>query len=119
MSKLAGKRILIVEDEPIVAMCLEDMLQSLGCLIVGPAARLSEGLALAADEQVDAAILDVNLGKDRSYPIADLLRARSIPFVFATGYGRTDYAMDPDAGLLEKPYSADQVRSVLAALMPG
>lgn len=119
MNTLTGKRILIVEDEPIVAMCLEDMLQGLGCLIVGPAARLSEGLALATDEQVDAAILDVNLGKDRSYPIADLLRARSIPFVFATGYGRTDYAMAPDAGLLEKPYTVDQVRSVLAALMPG
>lgn len=119
MSALTGKRILIVEDEPIVAMCLEDMLQSLGCLIVGPAARLSEGLALATDEQVDAAILDVNLGRERSYPIADLLRARSIPFVFATGYGRADYQADPAAGLLEKPYTTEQVSAMLAALMAG
>lgn len=119
MTDLAGKRILIVEDEPIVAMCLEDMLECLGCQVVGTAARLSEGLKLADETEMDAAILDVNLGLDRSYPIADRLLARSIPFVFATGYGRAEYAALPNAALIEKPYTMRQVGAVLEGLMPG
>ncbi|RYD46101.1 MAG: response regulator, partial [Sphingomonadales bacterium] len=86
MTMLAGLRVLIVEDEPVVAMCLEDILEELGCVTVGPANRLSEGLALA-EGPLDAAILDINLAGERSNAIAQRLHDRSIPFAFASGYG--------------------------------
>jgi CheY-like chemotaxis protein len=119
MSIFAGKYILIVEDEPIVAMCLEDVIEALGCRVVGPAARLDQAIALARREPIDAAILDVNLGDDRSYPVADLLRARAIPFVFATGYASAGYERMPDAQFIEKPYTAAQIRTALGDMIGG
>ena len=116
MMALAGSRILVVEDEPIVAMCLEDMLEGFGCAIVGPAGRLIEGIALAENEALDAAVLDVNLGGDRSYPIADILARRGIPFVFATGYGALHESAQP-APLIEKPYREVDVEAALTALL--
>jgi len=113
---LIGKRILIVEDEPIVAMCLEDMLADFGCQVIGPAARLEEGLSLAEHEQIDGAILDVNLGATRSYEIADQLGHRAIPILFATGYGRADYPERANVRLIAKPYRTEQVRAELTAL---
>ena len=72
-----------------VAMLVEDMLVDMGFDVVGPAYRLSDGLRLAEREQIDMAILDVNLNGARSFPIAAVLVDRGIPFVFATGYGST------------------------------
>lgn len=118
MTALSGRRVLVVEDEPIVAMALEDMLEAMGCEVVGPAARLSEGLALAEAEALDAAILDINLGHDNSIPIADLLRLRDIPFGFASGYGAPPEGYD-DAPLIEKPYREEDVRAVLEVLCSG
>jgi CheY-like chemotaxis protein len=80
-------RILIVEDEMLVAMNIEDMLLDLGHEVAGIAGRLAPALTLAADAEIDAAILDVNLAGEQSFPIADLLDTRGIPFLFATGYG--------------------------------
>jgi DNA-binding NarL/FixJ family response regulator len=114
---LAGKRILVVEDEPIVAMCLEDMLHSFGCEVIGPAARLDEGLTLAASGPLDGAILDVNLGDARSYPIADYLGGLAVPVLFATGYGRADYPDRAGVRLIEKPYHSEQLRFELIALL--
>ena len=114
---LTGKRILVVEDEPIVAMCLEDMLQGFGCEVIGPAARLDEGLSLAASETLDGAILDVNLGDARSYPIADFLGSLAVPVLFATGYGRADYPDRTGVRLIEKPYHTEQLRAELTALL--
>ena len=119
MTIFTGKYVLIVEDEPIVAMCLEDVIAALGCRVIGPAARLDQAIALAGHEPIDAAILDVNLGEDRSYPVADLLRARSIPFVFATGYASAGYERMPDAQFIEKPYTAAQIRSALGEMIGG
>ena len=80
-------RVLIVEDEMLVAMNIEDMLLELGHEVAGLASRLSPALALAADAELDAAVLDVNLAGEQSFAIADLLDKRGIPFLFATGYG--------------------------------
>jgi CheY-like chemotaxis protein len=117
MSALAGKRILVVEDEPIVAIALQDILADFGCHVVGPAFRLASALELAASEAIDAAILDVNMGDGFSFGVAELLRARAIPFVFATGYGRA--GLDPgfdDAAVLQKPYREFELEAALRAL---
>lgn len=85
--RLAGLRILVVEDEPLVAMLIEDLLLELGCKVVGPAGTVAQALALA-DTRLDGALLDVNLGVEQSYPVADKLAADGVPFAFVTGYGR-------------------------------
>jgi DNA-binding response OmpR family regulator len=80
-------RILVVEDEMLVSMLVEDMLEDLGHVPIGPAARLDAGVRLANSETLDLAILDINLGGTKSFPIADVLIARGVPVIFATGYG--------------------------------
>ena len=82
-----GLRVLVVEDEMLVSMLVEDMLEDLGHVPVGPAARLDAGIRLANSETLDLAILDINLGGTKSFPIADVLTARGVPVIFATGYG--------------------------------
>ena len=90
-------RVLLVEDEAMIAMLVEDMLEDLGHELVTVATRLEEAVAAARDEAVDLAILDLNLGGVLTYPAADALAERGIPFVFATGYG---------SGGLKEAYSA-------------
>jgi CheY-like chemotaxis protein len=110
-------RILIVEDEMLVAMNIEDMLEELGHEVVGIAGRLGTALALARDEAFDVAMLDVNLAGDRSFPVADLLIARGIPFLFATGYGLD--GIDEkyrDRPVLQKPFRAAELAAAVAAL---
>lgn len=111
----APLRILIVEDEPVVAMCLEDMLDLLGHVAVGPATRLSEGLALAESATFDAAILDINLAGERSTAIAEALRRRGVPFAFASGYGTGPEGFE-GAPLIAKPYRIADVELALAGL---
>ena len=116
MSK--AKHILVVEDEPIVALSLQDMLDDLGFEVVGPAFRVSAALDLAQGTAIDAAILDVNMAGETSYGVAAALRARGIPFLFATGYGRQ--GLEPgheDILVLQKPYREAQVAAALAALL--
>ena len=117
MTALAGRRILVVEDEPIVAMCLEDMLDELGCVTIGPASRLADGLSLARGEALDAAILDINLAGERSNAIAEALHARGIPFAFASGYGAAPEGFG--APMIEKPYRTGDIGDALAALLGG
>ncbi len=117
MSGFDGLRVLVVEDEPVVAMCLEDILEALGCVTIGPASRLSEGLSLARSSPADAAILDINLGGERSDEIAAALRERGIPFVLATGYPVPPEGFPHAAPLIEKPYREHQVEAALAALL--
>ena len=113
MRALEGLRVLVVEDEPIVAMCLEDLLIDLGIVVVGPAATLAQGMSEAEGGAFDAAILDINLGDATSYPIAALLCARSVPVVFATGYGRIDPPEAIAAEVIGKPYSSDDIVAAL------
>jgi DNA-binding response OmpR family regulator len=84
---LEGIRVLVVEDEFLVATLIEDMLMAAGCVVAGPIPRLSEALDAVDRGTFDAAVLDVNLGGDRVYPVADALSRRNVPFVFVTGYG--------------------------------
>src|SRR5579875_2422360 len=102
---LEGKRILLVEDEYYIASDLKRMLSQRGAAPVGPAADLPTGLSLAATEDLDAAVLDVNLGETRSFAIADCLKARGVPYILLTGYDSWSLpARYQDAPRLEKPY---------------
>jgi CheY-like chemotaxis protein len=82
-----GNRVLVVEDEILVAMMMKDILSELGFSVIGPFSRLAEAMVAAVHDDVDAGIIDVNLGGEFVYPVADVLAARKIPFVFITGYG--------------------------------
>ncbi|MDG2571032.1 response regulator [Vibrio parahaemolyticus] len=82
-----GRRILLVEDEGMIAMLVEDMLDDLGHELIRVATRLEDAVAAAGNEAIDLAILDLNLGGVLTYPAADVLAERGIPFIFATGYG--------------------------------
>lgn len=115
--RLKGLRLLVVEDEALVAMLLEDTLRALGCRCVGPAGNVAQALALLEREVVDLALLDVNLGGgERSYPVADALAARGIRFIFVTGYGASgvDRRYDP-LRVLQKPFDEDQLAQAIAA----
>jgi len=82
-----GNRVLLVEDEILVAMMMKDILTELGFSVIGPFSRLAEAMVAAVHDNIDAGIIDVNLGGEFVYPVADVLAARNIPFVFITGYG--------------------------------
>lgn len=85
---LEGMRILVVEDDYLVAMDLQEFLEDSGAQVIGPAPTLKRALELveAEGDRLDAAVLDINLRGERSYPVADRLTARGISFVFTTGY---------------------------------
>lgn len=119
MTLLAGRRVLLVEDESLVAMNVEDMLLDLGCEVV-VAMRLDKALEYARIEPFDLAVLDVNLGDARSYPVADLLFERCTPFVFATGYGKLGLEEAYQAvPVLQKPYQAAPLEHLLIRLLTG
>ena len=114
---LAGKRILLVEDEAVIAFAVEDMLLDLGCEVVGPAFRLDDAQRMAAAEGIDAAILDVNLNEQQSFPIAALLKERGIPFLFATGYAEGGVGWSEETIVIAKPYSRTQLSRALDQLL--
>jgi CheY-like chemotaxis protein len=115
MSALAGKRILVVEDEFLVSAMVVDMLTELGAEIVGPAATISKGLALAEAADIDAALLDINVRGTRIDPVAAALRARGIPFVFGTGY--RDAMPTREVPMLEKPYTKAALEVVMVQVL--
>jgi CheY-like chemotaxis protein len=86
-SPLRNRRILVVEDEYLIAMSLQDALESAGSVVVGPAPSVDKAIkTIESEAHIDAAVLDVNLGGMLAYPVADMLIARKIPFVFTSGY---------------------------------
>ena len=101
---LSGLKILVVEDEPLIAMDLKDLLTGSGYSVVGPALTLKQGMRLIENETIDGAILDVNLGGENVFPLADALAERSIPFVYVTGYGNLLRACSHGSPILQKPY---------------
>jgi CheY-like chemotaxis protein len=118
-ARLRGLRVLVLEDETIVLLMIEDLLDDLGCRVVGPAATVPEALALAEAGGFDAALLDLNLGRgETSYPVADMLAARQVPFAFVTGYS-ADVLVPPHNGrpILEKPFWGDALSNVLLRLI--
>ncbi len=117
MSDFEGKRILIVEDESIIADMLQAMLEDLGVLVVGPAGTIAEAMAMAKTAAIDAAILDVNLRGEKIDPVAESLRQRQIPLVFATGYGGGAADTACGAPIITKPYTIERLASALAACL--
>jgi DNA-binding response OmpR family regulator len=110
-----GLRVLVVEDTLLVAEMIEDELQEIGCDVVGPVPRLAQALALAKTERLDGALLDVNLAGEYTFPVAEVLTERNVPFAFLTGYG--------DAGLppafrsiprLTKPFAFSDLETLIA-----
>ncbi len=114
---LAGKRILMVEDEFLISMMVKNKLESLGAIVVGPYGRLGDGIAAAKRETLDAAVLDFNLGGTLASPLADLLMAHGLPFLFITGYQRDSidrrYAGIP---VLQKPIELEELERILLSL---
>lgn len=117
MSSLVGKRILVIEDEALVAAMVEDMLAEVGATVIGPATTVAEGLVLAGQEDIDAAVLDVNIRGEPIDAVADLLRSRHIPIVFATGYGEGTATATRDDPVLDKPYSQDALTRAVAGVL--
>lgn len=101
-----------------VAMLLEDMLEDMGHHLVGPAYRLETGIDLAAREQIDLAILDINLAGKPSFPIAELLATRGVPIIFATGYGANGLGgRFAEAPVISKPFSAASLTQAIDAAL--
>jgi len=116
---LTDRRMLIVEDEMLVLRSIEMAFEDLGCSAIHGAASVVEALALLGTHGFDAAIVDVNLGGEKSYPVADALARRGIPFVFSTGYSdhgdRTDLE---DRPVLRKPYTRAALITAFERLLP-
>lgn len=117
-SDRSERRCLVVEDEMLVAMMLEDTLEELGYAVIGPVSDAEQAMAVvaAAGDALDGVVLDVNLGGERAYALADELVARRIPFVFVTGYRSEDLEERfSGAPLVQKPFTAATLQAVLAA----
>lgn len=113
---LVGLRVLVVEDEMLVAMLIEDFLEEFGCTIVGSVASIAEAIQLATTEAIDGAMLDMNINGQSIYPVAEQLAQRNIPFIFVSGYGteqfRSEYKNHPR---LSKPFRRLDLQHILTA----
>ncbi len=115
---LAGKRILIVEDSPVVGPFTADLLQELGCTAIGPAPNLAVGRQLIESEKIDAALVDVHIRGERVFPLCEVLAARNVPFVLTSGYA--DWNMPEKwqtRSRLQKPYTLAEVENALKRVL--
>ena len=113
-------RVLVVEDEAMIALLVEDMVVEFGSEVVGPAAKFEDAMRLAREADIDAAILDVNLGGQVIFPVADALEERGIGFIFATGYGASVLpARFRDSPTLPKPFSYEKLAAELRKVLAG
>lgn len=114
----AGRRVLVIEDEALVAMMLEDVLAELGCNVAAIASQLPDAMEKAKSLAFDLAVLDVNLGGHRSFAVAEILAKRGVPFVFSTGYGAGAL---PDGmqriPLLQKPFQLHELERALRVVL--
>jgi DNA-binding response OmpR family regulator len=109
-------RVLVVEDEMLLAMFMGDTLADFGCDVVGPVARVADGVRLANSERLDGAVLDINVAGEKVFPVARELAKRSIPFVFVSGYASASLPKEWEGRpILQKPFKpADLARSMEA-----
>ena len=116
-----GSRILVIEDEALVALQLQADLESAGHKVVGPARSLQAGMRLAEREEIDVALIDVSLGRETSAPIADRLLARNVPFAFVTGYSDTRCCRSTcgPCPVSSSPMALRDVQRILAGLLNG
>jgi CheY-like chemotaxis protein len=117
MVRLQGKRILVVEDEPIIGEMLKGMLSDLGAVVAATARTEEDARLLAEEAEIDAGVLDVNLNGERSFVAAETLRRRRVPFVFATGYGPDTDIRVRGSIVVEKPYRLEQLEAALLAAL--
>lgn len=111
---LKGLRVLLVEDQMIVAMQVEDVLREAGCEVIGPAGTLHTAMTLAQSEALDAAVLDINLDGEKTFPLAEQLQRRNIPFILATGYGESVLPQKwRDLPRLSKPFRGEQLTRLM------
>jgi CheY-like chemotaxis protein len=117
---MSGRSILIVEDEPLIAMMLEDFLETLGHTVHASCESVEDAVAQAEKGGFDLAIVDVNLGGETAWPVARTLRAKNIPFVIATG-GHVEPPPPEFANvpMIEKPYTVDRVTPALEQALGG
>jgi CheY-like chemotaxis protein len=116
--RLVGKRVLIVEDEALVAMLIEGFLEECECTIVGPCGTVEKALEAVQTGTFDLAVLDVNLRGQKVYPVAEILSERHIPFLFLSGYG--DDAIPPGRGtwkVCAKPFKGNDLMRMLSAAL--
>ena len=119
MSSLSGRKVLVVEDETLVAMLVEDTLLDAGATVLGPVATVAEALALLKAERPGYAVRDLNLAGETSEPVADLLKQMGVPFVVASGYGAAGLPpRHQDVPVLAKPYAPEDLTAALVRL-PG
>jgi CheY-like chemotaxis protein len=110
-------RVLLIEDQMIVAMQIEDILRVAGCEVVGPVGTLQAAIALACKEALDVAVLDINLDGEKVYPAAEELQTRGIPFIFATGYGESTLPEKwRDQPRLSKPFGREALEQLLGSV---
>ena len=118
LSILSEKRVLIVEDEMLVALLIETFLVDWGCVTAGPYSSVAEALEAVESIEVDLAILDVNLGNEKSYPIAEALDSRGKPFLFLSGYGKQAIPLaHPTWAVCAKPFSEEGLAKMLLAVL--
>lgn len=111
---LAGLRVLVVEDEMLISLLIEEMLVDQECEIVGPFSSVPPAVEAASGEQIDVALLDVNVGGIKVYPVAEALCARHIPFLFISGYGQSAVPEDhPDWRVCSKPFRQHDLLDML------
>lgn len=117
-SRVEGLRVLVVEDSYFVAVAIGKQLRQLGCRVVGPAPTVTAALELVEREQVDVALLDINLGSETAEPVADALAFRGTPFIFVTGYSspRMLNQVHHARQRLIKPVTPEMLRETLAAV---
>jgi|SRR3954469_14477982 CheY-like chemotaxis protein len=115
---LTGRRILLVEDSPVVGPFTADLLTELGCTVIGPAPTMASARELIESERFDAAILDIHIRGERVFPLCDLLDRQGIPFVLTSGYAGWDMPEQlQDRPRLQKPYRLDDVKQALLDLI--
>ena len=115
-----GRKVLLVEDSPVISEATEMMLADMGCEIVGPAGTMAPALQLATDEPLDAAVVDINIRGGKAFAILTILEKREVPFLLTSGYA--DWSMPEEwrgRPRLTKPYGEDEMRAAMAALLGG
>ncbi len=117
---LSGRRVLVIEDEMLILMMIEDMLADLGCKSVAVASKIRPAIDLIEGQDFDTAMVDMNLNGEIVYPLAELLTAQKVPFIFVTGYApRSVDARFTAIPILQKPVLQDELAAMLEQVLTG